>query len=306
MLRLTLTFLAVARLLASQETISLLALDRQGQPVVDLKADELQVVDSGQTQPIASFGHPADASAAPLVILYDLLNTASGARGNVPQQIAQSLQRLEAKAPVYLYLLAADGMLTPVRGLSFAETPSWPRDAVSILDGAMHNASVVRPKHLDPTGARVKATYEAIGKLYKTMDTRPGRKTIIWITHGVPLSAVSTSGTPVDYLPMVKKFAGALGREQVVIYPVQQTIRASAQPNDSSRDTLQQFADLTGGRLYSNENIEKAVTESLRDAATSYVLTYSTKADGKYHALRITCTRSGVHIQARQGYFAEP
>ena len=103
------------------------------------------------------------------------------------------------------------------------------------------SVSVIRPKHLDPTGARVKATYEAIGELYRNMAGEAGRKTIVWITHGVPTSAISTSGTPVDYMPTLKKFASGLGRGQVVIYPVQQTVRAYSAPTDSSRDTLQAF-----------------------------------------------------------------
>jgi VWFA-related protein len=283
-------------LLPAQEAISMLALDRQSQPVPDLKADEIQLFDNGQRQPMASFGHLSNPSASHTAILYDLLNIATGARGNVPRQIAQAMQQVEGKASIHLYLLAADGVITPVGGAGNIEMR---------LDNTMYNISVIRPKHLDPIGARVKATYEAIGELYKTMAAESGRKTIVWITHGVPTSAISTSGTPVDYMPTLKKFASGLGREQVVIYPVQQTVRADGQPNDSSRDTLRQFADLTGGRLYPNGTIGDAVTEAIRDTAASYVLTYTPKSDGKFHALRVTCTRPGTRIQTRQGYFAD-
>jgi VWFA-related protein len=291
-MRFILTFLAAATLLAAQETVSLVALDRQGTPVPDLKVSELHLSDNGQPMPIGSFGRLSNPAESPLIVLYDLLNTATGARSNVPEQIVQSFHRIDPQKAVSLYLLSASGDIVPVR------EPSQ-------LDAAMRNTSIIRPKNLDPTGARVKATYEALGSLYKIIGSQPGRKSIVWITHGVPLSAISTAGTPIDYLPVLKKFAAGLGREQVVINPVQQNINASGQTTDSSRDSLQYFADLTGGRLYTNETIDRAITESLRDTADSYVLAYDAPTDGKFHTIRITCTRPGVRIQSRTGYFAE-
>jgi len=292
-MRLIPVLLSAATLFAAQETISLVALDRQGAPVADLKASELQLLDNGQPMPIGSFGRLSNPADSPLIVLYDLLNTATGARSNVPEQIVQSLQHADPKTPASLYLLSANGEIVPVRDPSH-------------LDAALRGTSVIRPKNLDPTGARVKATYAALASLYKTIGPQPGRKSIVWITHGVPLSAISTAGTPIDYLPVLKKFAASLGREQVVINPVQQNINASSQATDSSRDSLQYFADLTGGRLYTNETIDRAVTESLRDTAYSYVLAYDAPTDGKFHTIRITCTRPGVRIQSRSGYFAEP
>ena len=76
------TILAAATLLAGQETISLVALDRQGEPVLDLKASELQLRDNDQPMTIASFGRLGNPAESPLVILYDLLNTVPGARGS--------------------------------------------------------------------------------------------------------------------------------------------------------------------------------------------------------------------------------
>ena len=292
-MRLIPVLLSGATLLAAQETISLVALDRQGAPVADLKASELQLLDNGQPMTISSFGRLSNPAESPLIVLYDLLNTSTGARSNVSEQIVQSLQHAESKAAVSLYLLSANGEIVPV--------PDPSR-----LDAALRGTSVIRPKNLDPTGARVKATYEALASLYKTIGSQPGRKSIVWITHGIPLSAISTAGTPIDYLPVLKKFAASLGREQVVINPVQQNINAASQATDSSRDSLQYFADLTGGRFYTNETIGRAVTESLRDTADSYVLAYDTPTDGKFHTIRITCTRPGVRIQSRTGYFAEP
>jgi VWFA-related protein len=294
---------------AAQESLSVVALDRQGQPVLDLKADEVQLTDNGQPLALASFARFKDAGGSPTLVLYDLLNTPTAARGNVPRDIAESLERNGTEAQVYLYLLAADGTLVPVHALDSTEASGWPRNAGATLDAALRKTNSIRPKYLDTTGARVKATYAAVGELSTALSKHPGRKTMVWITHGVPLSAISANGVPVDYRPTLKKFAAAIGREQVVIHPVQQTVRANAQMEDSSRDTLQHFADLTGGRMYATETVAQAIADAVRDTAASYVLTFApafSNPDGKFHSIRLTCTRPGIRLHARQGYFAEP
>jgi hypothetical protein len=102
----------------------------------------------------------------------------------------------------------------------------------------------------------------------------PGRKGVVWITHGVPLHGMSQNGTPVDYLPVLKKLAGTLGQAQIVLYPVEQTISAAVSSSDTSVDTLQQFASITGGRVYPNGNIEKACAGALNDSVASCLLAY--------------------------------
>jgi hypothetical protein len=72
------------------------------------------------------------------------------------------------------------------------------------------------------------------------------------------------------------------------------------------RDTLQQLADLSGGRVYLNGEIEEAITQSLQDVRSRYQQSYETASqDGKYHKLSVECSRKGVHIEAPKGYFAE-
>jgi VWFA-related protein len=68
--------------------------------------------------------------------------------------------------------------------------------------------------------------------------------------------------------------------------------------------TLDQFAELTGGKVYAN-NIEKAVTEVMAASGSGYVIEYDgPRLDGKYHKVRVTCSRKGVHLQVKQGYYA--
>src|SRR5438067_7803673 len=116
MRHLSLAFYAAATLLPAQEIASVLALDRQGQPVTDLKAEEVRLLGDGRPVTVSSFTRLDSALASPTLVLFDLLNTATGARGSLPQQIAQAMERAEARTPVALYLLSASGTLEPVHG----------------------------------------------------------------------------------------------------------------------------------------------------------------------------------------------
>jgi hypothetical protein len=65
-------------------------------------------------------------------------------------------------------------------------------------------------------------------------------------------------------------------------------------------DTLEQLARQTGGRVYLNNDVGKAISDSFANARG-----YSgAPADGKYHKLPVVCGREGVRLQAQQGYFA--
>jgi hypothetical protein len=68
-----------------------------------------------------------------------------------------------------------------------------------------------------------------------------------------------------------------------------------------------EFATLTGGRAYQNNDIVGAIKQAINDAKQSYLLSYAPPPenwDGKYHKVRITCRRKGVKLQTRQGYHA--
>jgi VWFA-related protein len=150
----------------------------------------------------------------------------------------------------------------------------------------------------------VNATYTALIQLAARIAPLPGRKTVVWVTHGVPLHGITASDVPVDYLPTLKKIAAGISRESIVFYPVQQTAGALPGPGDTSPDTLQQFASITGGRVYANQTVDKALPEIMRDIAAAYILTYraASTPEAQFHSLRLTSTRPGARMQFPQGH----
>ena len=113
----------------------------------------------------------------------------------------------------------------------------------------------------------------------------------------------------IDYTPFLRHFSTKLARIDTVICSVEVKAEGALPPADSgrARDTLQQLADLTGGRMYSNGEVERAISDSLMYARARYQLAYAAPLpDGKYHKLSVVCTHEGVRIEFQQGYFAAP
>jgi hypothetical protein len=103
-------------------------------------------------------------------------------------------------------------------------------------------------------------------------------------------------------------------RSGAAIYPVAQIMLGSpdtigGRSGVGSRATLDDLAGLTGGRPTGSKDVGAAVRQAITDARTSYQIGYYAEPrnwDSKFHKLRITCTRKGVRIQARTGYYAWP
>jgi VWFA-related protein len=195
------------------------AVDGKGNPVDDLARSDFQVYDSGQPQQIDFFRHSESRSQHittlglnefsnrastqfqhVTLILFDLLNQHMDARGPAWNELIHVLQPLESSDGLYLYLLtwaSRDPIfaLYPVRGLpnsdrlsELPESAPWTRQIKPLLDEAMKAVVKARPIRMDvDVGERVRLTYMALDLLAARMAWIPGRKTIVWITQGVPI-----------------------------------------------------------------------------------------------------------------------
>src|ERR1017187_10134299 len=111
-------------------SLNVVAMDKQGQLVTDLKAEDLQVLDDGKPQPIVLFrvndsrrpapavlGPHEDANRPPgtppggPLILFDLLNGSFADRESMVLTLAKALSNVESPGNVYLYLLTNKGTL---------------------------------------------------------------------------------------------------------------------------------------------------------------------------------------------------
>jgi VWFA-related protein len=319
--------------------LNVVALDNHDQPVVDLTAEDIEVTDAGKAQQIVFFRHnderlrPQEELAAgefsnragvkashATTILFDYLNDSSGPAASAAIDLTHALAKVEGGGgDLYLYFLTKQMKLYPVRPLPGAEgaakplPDSWTHDAKPILEAAHAATFGLRTPGMTEADIIVK-TYDAIGTLARQMAWLPGRKNIVWITHGVPLVISDIAGQPFDFTPYLRRLCSELDRANVALYPVQQTPPGMAMAGTpeaqhsgmSSAETLQLFAQLTGGRN-GGSDIGALLRQAEKDVRTSYQVAYvpeDSNWDGKFHKLRVTTKRKGVKLQSKSGYYA--
>ncbi len=183
----------------------------------------------------------------------------------------------------------------------------------------MRAVSQVRPvEDLDVT-YRVRLTYAGLNAVAGELSRVPGRKSLVWLTDGLPIELGpnrSDTGDYVDFTPLLRQMSEAFDRSGVAIYPVRQVMIGSPESMGGagttelgSLATLDTFAEMTGGRRDAGKDIGAAVRQAVSDMRISYQIgCYPAVSnwDDKFHKLRITCTRKGVRIQAKTGYYAWP
>jgi VWFA-related protein len=211
----------------------------------------------------------------------------------------------------------------------------WTSQVHPLLDQAIENVYGFRLVDDKDFAARSGKTFLALGEVGQQLARILGPKTIVWITTGVwnrldfpygckdvLFSGESGSfvagkcgvecarwGTDkcVDYGPFLRKFTAQLVRTNTVINSVEVTREGTIPRADrgTAGDTLEQLSRQTGGKVYLNNDVGKAISDSFANARGRYQIVYAgASADGKYHKLRLVCARAGVHLQAQQGYFA--
>jgi VWFA-related protein len=317
-----------------------IAVDDRGNPVTDLKQEDFTVLEDGKPQNINSFsfqrpttGAPPARSLAPGVvtnapqygssslniILLDAINTDFSNHAYAQDMLIKYLETGPAVQPTAVFAL--EGKLTLLH--DFTTDTRALRDAVANFkpQGPTHIATVEAAAspfsrrgsfQTSPLGRTV--TFNAMTFLAKALAGYPGRKNLIWLSEGFPISLFPDvnmdGGTAMieDYSPLVEKIADDLMNAQVALYPID---AAGVSINDrfSSRTAMVSMAQRTGGKTFYNRNdIDMGVRTSIDDGATYYNLTYYSQNhtwDNKFRHVELKLARSGVHLRYREGYYAQ-
>lgn len=333
--------------------LNVVAKDGRGQAVTDLTRDDFQVFEGSKAQRVVSFRRSeqsvkrlmraeaneySNRSGVPMervrVILFDLLNARFEDRGSMLHELGPALGHVEASETLFFYILTMNGTLYAVHGLPDGDRGTaavgarpWTDDIKALLDSASRELFRLRSVGID-VDTRVRMTYQALGSLANLVAAAPGRKSLIWISHGVPISLGlgNTYYSGMDYTPLLQRLTSTLDRADVAVYTVRQpeslapgagassgAESRSAAPADgpgitpATAETLEQFAQLTGGYAFMTPDIRGAIARAASDARTSYRIGYEPPLgnwDGKYHKIRVTCARKGVKLETKQGYYA--
>ena len=114
---------------------------------------------------------------------------------------------------------------------------------------------------------------------------------------------IGPRGRARDFEPQMRKTAERLATQGIAIYPV-----SSQLAGEPVRETLDLFADVTGGRVTLTMNDP---TERLRTTAQDQRAIYSVgfyavaPPDNKWHPIRVTVRRPNLTVTHRQGYLSE-
>jgi VWFA-related protein len=156
----------------------------------------------------------------------------------------------------------------------------------------------------------------------------PGRKSLIWATGGFPFAINSPATVPGGYLStLYERTMQALDEAQISVYPIdmrglvgngmtnanrsrisspQQMTRRSWY-QQSKIDTLNEFAEMTGGKAYYNTNDLASSFKRAADDASSYYLVgyYLDHNNDKagWRTLKVKIDKGGIDIRNRQGFF---
>ena len=336
--------------------VSIVATDAKGKPAEGLRAADFRVFDNGKEQTIASF-EKIDSRAAPgqvglppntysnriggekkpqvlSMILLDANNTAYRLQSVMLRAVEHILEQVQPEERVALYAF----------GSRFVTIHDFTSDTASLL-ATLRNYhgevpdfawAVVDPDlgsndlpHLAGILERVTAgkavdTFEALVAIANRVKGVPGRKNLVWISQGFPMTVgdpqAHRASDALDPYQMAihgawRTFGVELGRAVtalnnagVAVYPIDaRGLSRSSSVNDNIH-TMVQVASATGGKAFHDRNDrEQGVREALEDSREVYVLTYSPDNiahDGRYHRIRVQSTRPGVRVRYRQGYFA--
>lgn len=331
--------LACAPLFAQSDTpqrqviLNVIATTNKNEPVTDLQASEVHVREDGKPHPIEFFdfnGSRRDSSPAspgvfvnrsttePVVILFDRWNEQLMTTASAWGDIAKAFEGLETVDRIYCYFLTNQGNLFPVRPLPTpdadpsGEAPVTPAQLHAALDQAVQKLNGFRNVDaLDPV-RRANTTFAMLDKLGNLMTSIAGRKTLIWVTHGVPL-IIREPGGPLDLTNTVRNGSLSAARAGIAIYTVDQSAAgAGADVEGVSRATLQMVSSITGGRWFGSGNASEALNAALADSRGAYRLSYTSDYrpdDKKEHKIRLESTRKNVRLLTVEGYFgntAEP
>ncbi|MBI3668237.1 MAG: VWA domain-containing protein [Acidobacteria bacterium] len=188
---------------------------------------------------------------------------------------------------------------------------------------------------------RVLHTTEALEAIANHLALVPGRKNLVWLSAGFPFSlnldrlTLHESSERRSFDEEIQRAVRALNKANLAVYPVDargllapasvQTEFHAAQQEGSTAarlpepmlsltsdvaklETMDVFAERTGGRVFHNANdIRGSIRRAIDDSRLTYVLGFypsHEKWDGKFHEIKVQVKRPGLRVRHRKGYFA--
>jgi VWFA-related protein len=277
------------------------------------------------------------------VLLIDWLNTPRELQSSAQHELKKFLETVNLSKPLAIYSLDSSlhqvQSFTSNRQVLRDNIERYGQHTPNLQPQKQADNSL----HSQTTDFRVRSSAAALLNIASAIGWMNGHKSVIWLSGAFPAGLMPTNrkglkyemeanqggwlfGERRNYSDTISQVSHVLSAANIAVYPVDAT---GLQGNmaDASQDSIQyslnpitqdimerqqamrDVADLTGGRAFYNHNdIGDEVATAYEDANSFYALAFTparNKPDGKVHALRVECSRPGVHLRYRKSYFAE-
>jgi VWFA-related protein len=303
-----------------------------------LTRDDFRIFDRGQPRSIASFEahspgevrQPA-AQLPPLVyvnqaerdagpagataILLDGLNTHIEDGAAARRQLLKFLGQIKPSDRVGIYLMGSRlRVMQPYT--SDSQNLAGPLAAGAVGDpniaGVEEMAAVFSGSDPELHGygpaERMTRTSEQLVQLARHIGRVPGRKSLIWLSGGIPLTPWDAD--PKSLSAEMARVARALSDSGIAIYPVDAGALFTPNKRRAGVETLDRLAALTGGRPFTApDDLLQVVHAVLAESAVSYTVGFAADAAGsalEFRDLRIETARPGLQLVYPRGYLTGP
>ena len=264
-------------------TFGVTVVDKKGEYLTDLNAEDFEIIEDGQKQPLKYFARGTDIENGPEMHVGLLFDTS----GSMSEDIKLS----RSAAVKFLNTLSEAKDMTLVDFDTEVRVAKYPqRDFPRMVE---------RIRSRNPDGET--AMYDAMGVYLDGASEDEGRKILVLYTDGGDTkSTISFS----DLMTLIRA-------SDVTVYSVGFLSHSRSAIEDRAR--LQQIADATGGQSFfptTMKDVEASYDKVVSQIRAQYTLAYvptNVKQDGAWRKVDIKVTRpdvKGTKVLSRHGYFA--
>jgi VWFA-related protein len=304
-----------------QRTITVIALDTVNTPFLDQTYGRRELVkylarslDSG---PVLAL----------MIITSHGLQVVQGLTGD-PEQLVQILKKVGGEMPA---LQGVDtDTLANVSAGSVGNPPGLitpGSDPTAAMQGFVDYGDSLYAQFQQQNA--IETTLNGFMGIAWTLSGLPGRKSLIWATGGFPFTIAEPATVPGGYLSVLyERTMQALLQAQISVYPVDVRGLVNTSPlTDATRsrapssqtftnrawlqmntiDTLNQFAEMTGGKAFYNTNdLATSFKRAADDASSYYLVGYYLDLKNNHagwRQLKVKVDRKDTEVRARKGFF---
>lgn len=264
-------------------TFGVTVLDRKGEFLSDLTADDFEIFEDGQKQTVKYFARGGDLDTGPEMHVGLLFDTSGS--------MSQDLQLSRSAAIKFLNTLSEAKDMTLVNFATKVDVAKYgQKDFPRMVE------RIRSPAALGET-----ALYDAMGVYLDGASEDEGRKILVVFTDGGDTrSAIGFS----DLMTLVRA-------SDATVYSVGFLEHSRGRVEERAR--LMQIAEATGGQAFfptTMKDVDAAYAKVVSQIHAQYSLAYSstnTKQDGSWRKVEIRLVRpdlKGVKTLSRRGYFA--